>query len=253
MNHVWRVWRGAESFVLKVAPPHVAAAPEIPMSPGRLSFEAWALEQGFHGEGVRAPRLVDRGEDWLLMEDLGDLPSLDQALLAGRVDLAPLGRFLRTLHTRTGPDNSAVQQTRLQVQYAPLGLQDFGERLCSSGEHLIHGDLWPRSVLVGEGELLLIDWEFCHHGRACQDLGHLLAHLWMLEHTHGVGAEGRRSFLAGYGLDQLSQDIHTHMGAEILVRAGGPFKRGYLYQDSPLAAEAEAHAESLLSRARRSP
>ena len=107
-------------------------------------------------------------------------------------------------------------------------------------------------MLVGEGELFLIDWEFCHQGRACQDLGHLLAHLWMLEHTHGVGAEGRQSFLAGYGIEELSQDIHTHMGAEILVRAEGPFKRGYLYQDSPLAAGAARYGQSLLSRARRS-
>jgi tRNA A-37 threonylcarbamoyl transferase component Bud32 len=252
MNHVWRVWRGAQTFVFKYAPPHMAADPGIELSPDRLGFEAWALERAVQGHGVRPPRLVDQGPDWLLMEDLGPLPTLDAVLTAGRnVDLKPLGRYIRELHDRNGPDNADIQRVRLEVQYRPLGLEGFGRRLCEPGTSFIHGDLWPRSVLVGDEGLFLIDWEFCHQGRPCQDVGHLLAHLWMLNHVHGIGEAPMMSFMNGYGHDDQPDgtDTVTHMAAEILARSEGPFVRGYLYDGKPgLAGEAIARGRDLLVR-----
>ena len=239
-NHVWRVWRGSETFILKQAPPHMAANPDIPLSSERIRFEQYGLEHAPRSAEVRVPRLVDAGDDWVLMEDLGPRDSLDTALIAGqRVSLEPLLEWLEELHRREGPENAGIQETRLEVQYRPLGLERFGQTLCQPGSAFIHGDLWPRSVLVGKGWLGLIDWEFCHHGRPGQDLGHLAAHLWMLHHVHGVGPD----------LDlQLDEVGRTHMAAEIRVRSEGPFVEGYLYEGrSALAQQAAAYARSISS------
>ena len=240
MNHVWRVWRGSESFILKQAPPHMASNPDIKLSSERIRFEQHGLEHAPRSSKVRVPRLVDAGGDWVLMEDLGPLKSLDDALIAGqRVPLEPLLEWLEELHRLEGPENRSIQEARLEVQYRPLGLARFGQELCRPGTSFIHGDLWPRSVLVGEGWLGLIDWEFCHHGRTGQDLGHLAAHLWMLRHVHGVGPDQELP------LDEIGR---THMGAEIRARSEGPFIDGYLYEGRPdLAKQAAAYARSLSS------
>lgn len=162
LNRVWRIIddSGAASdsrpdrWILKHAPPFVARRPEIALDPGRLGFEARALEFLQHklaktadpetGLVVRGPRLFDYDSRnaVLLMEDLGDAPDLgrvcgsgpgDFAALpgcdaAGEIDIfaygAALGRWLACLHNfdETAIDadhfrNQAVQVKRYQVQY----------------------------------------------------------------------------------------------------------------------------------------
>lgn len=160
-------------------------------------------------------------------------------------------------------DNRPMQETRLAVQYRGVtdmlkagGVDDaevLGERaeslgvaLPEPGRCLTMGDLWPPSVLVVEEGLRLIDWELAHYGRPLQDVAHWLAHLWMQEHRAPSPAVAeavdtlRRSFLYAYGeaLRESKRDLWTadekrdvavHFGAEILVRAVGPFQEGYVY------------------------
>jgi aminoglycoside phosphotransferase (APT) family kinase protein len=114
-----------------------------------------------------------------------------------------------------------------------------GERLTGAGRCLIMGDLWPDSVLVQGRRLRLIDWELAHFGQPAQDVGHLLAHLWM--HAHWGAAQSvplARSFLKHY-VDALGDrarsladarfraDCAVHEGAEIIARCLGPFRQGY--------------------------
>jgi len=161
-------------------------------------------------------------------------------------------------------DNRPMQETRLAVQYRGVadmlragGVDDaeaLGTRAASLGADLLEpgrcltmGDLWPPSVLVTEsGALRVIDWELAHYGRPLQDVAHWLAHLWMQAHrapsearTKAL-AEHRGAFLEAYvGAlgdekerlwdDAERRDAAIHFGAELLVRAVGPFQAGYLY------------------------
>lgn len=280
MNRVWRVPGDPTSVIVKFAPPYVAAAPSIPVDPSRLGYEARALEllaARAAAWPVRAPRLLyhDPGRSVLVMEDLGDLPDLARLLAtgaAGRARGAHLGGFLGELHATTrdlvGHHNAPVQVTRKAVQYdAVAGLsgvdpeaaraaRDLGRRLLEPGRCLVMGDLWPPSVLgaVAGDELFLIDWEFSHKGQPAQDLGHLLAHLWMLEDRGPAALRARvagfrEGFLDGYleGLGQAGdllldegtrRDTAVHMGCEVLARTRGAFREGFLYAGCPLEGDA---------------
>ena len=190
LNDVFRVTLapGEGSVIVKHAPPHVAAAPEIALSSERLRFEARAIGALSPGgrlarcatDEARPPRLLDEdpAQPVLIMEDVGPLPDL-LASPGGGVPVAAvgerLGRFVGRLHRETEGDgwvaknlhNADVQSTRHVVQYAPVaavlsasGVESWesdrlgaravalGERLQEPGRCLIMGDLWPASVLL---------------------------------------------------------------------------------------------------------
>jgi hypothetical protein len=219
------------SVIVKHAPPHLASAPAVPLSPARLAFEHSALRAlapggalaGALGSRVRAPRVLgaDLASAVLVMEDLGERPDLATALsaqpgLAGALHV--LGNALAGLHLDSANRsdlaaafaNADVQSTRLRVQYEPVGewlaaagvsgaaalgarAAALGRALLDPGRCVVMGDLWPASVLASGGELCLIDWEFVHYGRPLQDVAHLAAHLWMHE-RRAPGGETARSF-----------------------------------------------------------
>ncbi|MEF8816466.1 MAG: phosphotransferase [Salinibacter sp.] len=213
----------------------------------------------------------------------------DKAPTIGRRLGEFIGRLHRTTlndpDCATAFDNRPMQETRLAVQYRGVadmlrvgGVDDavmlgeravaLGEELRSPGRCLTMGDLWPPSVLVrGDGDLRIIDWELAHYGRPLQDVAHWLAHLWMQRHrapSEAVAdaiAGHRDAFLTAYaeGLgaarDELWDDAERrgaaiHIGAEILVRAVGPFQAGYVYAgldaDHPAVQEAVATASTCL-------
>jgi 5-methylthioribose kinase len=182
--------------------------------------------------------------------------------------------------------NPGIQRTRLEVQYKAIGdlcekanlpgARELGSKALALGELLqepglclIMGDLWPPSIRVTTEGIRLIDWELAHYGRPSQDVGHLAAHLWMYAHRAPPGEAAARvwetlhDFLSAYratlgeqfdevfGAPGLRESA-IHMGAEILVRAIGRFKEGYLYgglsPDDPQVREAvEAAAQHIRS------
>ncbi len=253
LNHVFRVELGGRSAVLKHAPPHLASQPEISLDPSRAAFEAAALRwlESRSDTRVRTPHLLDADGPTLLMEDLGARVDLRIWLQLAR-DPDPvevLARWLRALHEDSSAPtlhNLPVQQTRLTVQYAAIGpllqaagVDDagllgegalaLGRRLLQPGPVFVMGDLWPASVLLDptlpDGDLALIDWELATTGHRAQDLGHLLAHLWLgaVRGNHPAGVEG--AFLAAYGevSPEDLRDSATHFACELLVRTHGPF------------------------------
>lgn len=167
-------------------------------------------------------------------------------------------------------DNKAIQQTRAEVQYnrakkyadvpfiANITLKEVGKRtqelgrnLLKPGKCLVMGDVWPPSVLTDKtNRLRLIDWEFAHFGRPLQDFAHFAAHCFMKEITSENPSEAKkwrdlfRSFWQSYRKaagkcfsklvnEREIKDAHIHMGAEILVRVNGPFRKGYVYDEMP--------------------
>jgi len=298
LNEVYRLSDAGHTLIVKHAPAAVASAPEIPLSPARLSFEGRALTAvpglDLPRERVRTPALLalDAEAAMLAMEDLGPradalawLPAASQEEAASMG--AALGGWLGALHRQTfgdaalaaAFDNGDVQRTRKLVQYDAVGpllearpargpaevqrrrmaaaaASVLGELLLARGMCLVMGDLWPRSLLIeGEG-IGVIDWELVHFGQPEQDLAHLVAHLWMAAHVGADGGGGRARALAdalltawvpelAHVLDErarqaLARRCAVHAGAEILVRAAGPFVQGYLYAGVPTAMVEEA-------------
>jgi 5-methylthioribose kinase len=310
LNVVWRVPGAGRSVIVKYAPPYIAADPDTPLDPSRLIIEARCLDalepegtlSRVHRASVRAPRPFDvhTNPHVLVMEDLGDLPTLgrwlhehDPEAIRERTPAMgqQLGTFVGTLHAATTDDaacadtfdNRPMQETRHAVQYQGVtgmlraaGVPDaealgrravaLGEALLAPGRCLTMGDLWPPSVLVAEDGLRLIDWELAHYGRPLQDVAHLLGHLWMQRHrapspavADAVGAL-RTAFLDAYWTalgnvadalwtEQERRDAAVHLGAEILVRAVGPFQSGYVYEG--LAPDHPAVQEAVTTAARR--
>ena len=144
LNVVWRVPGEERSVIVKYAPPYIAADPDTSLDPSRLTIEARCLEAlGPNGmladlrrASVRAPRPIDVNEadHVLVMEDLGDLPTLGRWLQNTDPDTvqewAPtlgteLGAFIGDLHAATYDDeacaetfdNRPMQETRHAVQY----------------------------------------------------------------------------------------------------------------------------------------
>lgn len=289
LNYVFRALGSPAPVIVKRAPPYVASAPHIPLSSARARFEADALgylQSARSGElKVRTPKLLgfDRKTSTILMEDLGPSRSLGE-YLRGAKDARglgeQLGRFLAWLHRSTFGsgelaatfNNLDVQKTRQAVQYraarsfaerarlskaAQIGAlaEDLGARLLKPGRCLIMGDLWPASILILEdGALGLVDWEFCHFGSPAQDVGHLDAHLWMLEHRGGAEPGFKEAFRAAYLHDLgalwdevLAREAAVHGGCEILTRSVGAFSDGFLYDglsyDHPAIVEACTEAQ----------
>lgn len=231
-------------------------------------------------DDVWPPALTDVFEDErvLLMEDVGDVPNLSAWLeRKASPDAVPkkaalLGEFVGKLHSTTfedeklmqGFNNLPIQVTRNRLQYQFVGpalkewahsnwkivderSRNAGRRFLSHGVCLTMGDLWPRSILMAQGGMRIIDWEFCHYGHPAQDVAHLSAHLWMLGHCAMSDAERKRfevfneHFLTSYLetvcsaqpslIDTTDFDLlhRIHFGCEILARSVGHFEKNYLY------------------------
>lgn len=242
---------------------------------------------------IRPPHLFDfdASQHLLIMEDVGQHVDLGAWLRQGRQGSqksrlvgAQLGEFIGRLHLLSYGEqqlaplfaNHSIQQTRLEVQYRAIeqlavkcALSDakmLGERAVALGQEfllpgscVIMGDLWPPSLLMTSARLYVIDWELAHFGQPAQDIGHLVAHLWMQRHrapNRESAAQADillQSVLQSYRstLGSLFESIFgtkgihqssIHFGAELLVRTVGAFQSGYLYDgltvDDPLVQEA---------------
>jgi len=250
LNEVFRVTLdGGRTVIVKHAPPHIASQPSVPLDPARSGFEADALRalSGRAAPRLRTPRLLGQRGHSIVIEDLGDLPDLRAWLSSGgdRGVIDTLARGLCALHARDDTPhthNLPIQQTRLVVQYqsigptlAALGVPDaaalgqravaLGEALLAPGDTFVMGDLWPPSVLVDRGRLSLIDWEMSTRGRRCQDVGHLVAHLWLDAARGTIPAGLAARFLDAYGPLPAPDraQVAVHAAAEVLVRVAGPF------------------------------
>jgi 5-methylthioribose kinase len=283
INHVWRVSSENDSVILKFARRHSKFLPELELPRKRIFFESQAIDllntddffANIISDRCRPPYLLAFSEKdhALIMEDVGENRlSFEEALSKGSPNTvkraSQLGSFVGSLHSQTANskslakafNNTGIQQIRYDSQYrnieklcaenqlAPaneLGkaARKTGNEFLQPGKCLIMGDLWPRSILAGKTDLRLIDWEFVHYGSPAQDIGHFMAHLWLLNHFYlhtGQEANARlanecmHKFTEGYRQNAsrflTSQEIYNssiHFGAEILVRTVGNWKADF--------------------------
>lgn len=254
VNFVSRIGLTDRSVILKMTPPYVASIPEVALDDCRARFEQAALRELGRPAGagpVRVPGLVACSQQpaLTLMDDAGQAVTL-----AGRLPDVPaverLAIWLAGIHARKLEDhvNEDVARVRLETQYkdartwfatagipesdsAADAVEEMGTRWLGEGPCLIHGDLWPPSVLYpcGDSMAWVIDWEFSTMGWPAQDLGDMMAHLAL--HSDDVAATHGPAFLAAYEraaaphvLRAVSRsDTALHAAAEMGMRTFGPF------------------------------
>lgn len=169
LNYVYRVPGQPQSVVVKCAPPHIAAMPDVPLDPGRIIFEGRSLAAFMPGgtmeacttPKVRPPHLLYFEEDQCLLveEDVGQVPHLGKWLQTGPYREWPglrvgelLGEFIGGLHLHSygdahlarAFDNKTIQHSRLEVHYKMVGM------MLARGGVADAGQLGQRAVQLGE-------------------------------------------------------------------------------------------------------
>ena len=159
-----------------------------------LGKEAWLLDQPWRG--FRVPKVLEIGADFLLLEFV---PSryegvAQQGAAVGRA-LAEIHQqrhrtagFLRSNGTVGAPMTDLVAAATAHLEaladYPHPALREeilamltgVRDELRTHGDEpvLLHGDFKAANLrLTGEGELLVLDWEFAYAGPALMDVGQL--------------------------------------------------------------------------------
>lgn len=154
----------------------------------------------------RVPRLVgtDRDSGVFAMEYIVEAETWKQALLEGRVDLhfgAQVARCVAALHRATAGDERlrrkfAHDDTFYAIRLEPYLVEtarqhpDLAQALMalvaatqSRPAALVHGDVSPKNILLGEAGPVLLDAECAWFGDPAFDLAFLLNHL-LLKSEH---------------------------------------------------------------------
>ncbi|MCY4464868.1 MAG: aminoglycoside phosphotransferase family protein [Chloroflexi bacterium] len=179
------------------------------------------------------------------------------ALLQGRTDMQAarqFGTLLAQIHSAKQPmletdfaDRRYFEELRLEPYYSYTAEQlpqaaDFlhgliadtrARRLC-----LVHGDYSPKNALVGQGRLIILDFEVTHFGDPAFDIGFSMTHLLSKAHhlpAHRsafiqMAAACWRSYIAKVSLsfDTLDKYAVRHTCACLLARVAGRSPLEYL-------------------------
>jgi hypothetical protein len=141
-------------------------------------------------------------------------------------------------------------QTFLMHRFWQTARWSLAENL-TSRKVIIMGDLWPRSVIVSDAKLRIIDWELAHYGKPAQDVGHFSAHLWMLAHRAATPSISKsisfhercvlRAYRKSLGSDfemvfgrEGFDESSIHFGCENPCAHVGIFQAGYVYEGLPV-------------------
>jgi len=276
-NVVLAVDDGTRSVVVKQALPRLRVAYEWTAPPQRAESEAWAL--GLAGRLVpgSVPDVLDSDPDRHVVV-VGRAPATwtdwKARLLRGETDpavAAGLGDTVGRWHKATlggagvPPEMraaAAFEQLRVAPYYrtAATRLPAHAATLLAHAAALtapprvtlVHGDLSPKNVLVGDGRTLVIDFEVTHLGDPVFDLAFLLSHL-TLKAIHGpewtagyracaVAFAGAYAAAAGPHLAPDWPTVHGHVGCLLLARVHGKSPAEYLTPEQRAAATARGAA-----------
>jgi 5-methylthioribose kinase len=222
MNLTLRVYSDSGNFIIKQSRPWVEKYPSIPAPMSRAGTEGkfYSTVNKNVYVGKYMPDLLDADEEsnTLLLEDLGDLASLE-SLYAGRKllteEMKHLMRWIGALHStaldqeslealenrsmrelnhehifklplqpNNGLDLDAItpglKRSAQKLIDDPVYVQRveaLGELYLENRNVLLHGDYYPGSWMLKDGEIYVIDPEFCFTGHPAFDLGVCLAHM----------------------------------------------------------------------------
>lgn len=239
MNCVLRVvFADGTSVILKQARPWVEKFPHLEAPVERIAVEAAYYRNGFSS----SPTVIgfDPESHVLAMEDLGEASDLTAIYATGSIkketlnsiasyirevqqaptDGVALNLDLRKLnhqHVFVLPFQSGIGFEPNPALYVRIA--ELGDRYLSKGQTLVHGDLYPGSILDVRRGLKVIDPEFSFVGPFEWDAAVFTAHLFMAR----VPMDTIRQFRAMIPMPaQFSTaDFSGFVGIEILRRIKG--------------------------------
>ena len=100
-----------------------------------------------------------------------------------------------------------------------LIVKKLGSRYLESGKTLLHGDFYPGSWFNCNGQIKIIDPEFCYFGHAEFDLAVLIAHLHLTKHNDNAIEFVKKSYLNYNSLNHKL--LNGFVGTEIVRRLIG--------------------------------
>jgi aminoglycoside phosphotransferase (APT) family kinase protein len=261
---VAEVCEGTDHWVVKSPLARLSVADEWRVDRSRGAHEAAVLA---HLDGrlgpARVPRLRFFDPDrTVLGEELvagpppawEPAPSYKTELLAGRAHLpvaSALGAAAGALHRTPPPPALAgdgprrlFDDLRLDPYYRATAARrpEVADHLAAlvretaahPAQHLVHGDLSPKNVLVAPGPPVLLDWEVVHAGDPSFDVGMLSAHLALkalrdqpAEHRAGT-LRALRAFWDAYDGPADPGRSLRHTGGIMLARLFGKSPVEYL-------------------------
>jgi hypothetical protein len=132
------------------------------------------------------------------------------------------GRLIRSIDC--SPAILGDEDTRrLFEDVAASGKEEFEKEAeaVDNDKCIIHGDFWPGNVLLPDADLsiqldkklklMVVDWELCHWGYYWQDIGQLLAEIFLafrfnVLYPDGAAVKAYKAFLGGFeeGYDSVA-------------------------------------------------
>eukprot|EP01117_Protostelium_nocturnum_P013428 TRINITY_DN5008_c0_g1_i1.p1 TRINITY_DN5008_c0_g1~~TRINITY_DN5008_c0_g1_i1.p1 ORF type:complete len:340 (+),score=115.75 TRINITY_DN5008_c0_g1_i1:278-1297(+) len=192
------------------------------------------------GIKFRTPKLYhhDLENNNLVMEDLGNIPTLKEFVGSGKLkneDLLPLssalGNFLHMFHDQMGKneemkklakdnewgkkigiwreygilESNSILDEDTKLQLKPI-VDFMTKRMEEENEIVLMGDMWPGNLLVktdDEGrvkEIYVVDWEMMRTGPYGIELGQLYAECFLLHFFKGVDVKFANAMVQSYPL-----------------------------------------------------
>jgi len=250
-SDIWRVDLRSGPVAVKRALPRLRVAQlwEAPVERNR--YERRWLETANGIVPGSAPRVLAGDAGGLFaMEWLGKLPLWKAELRAGRADpafAAEVGRRLARIHAATSGSTDtasgfATDRNFHAIRLEPYllatarvhpslesALKDLSERTAKNKVCLVHGDVSPKNILVGEDGPVFLDAECAWYGDPAFDLAFCLNH--MLLKCVWVPASARdflscfdalgKSYFESKSSKELEQRVATLLPGLLLARIDG--------------------------------
>jgi len=253
------------SWVVKQALEQLRVVQVWLADPRRAGTEAEALRICHSLTPSATPALIDADEDnhtltmtqapsdwqnWKLQLLAGDVRPEVGAILGsvlarwhnGTTDSARLHRRFLDLTSfeelRVAPFHRAVQTRHPAVHDE---IDAVIARMLTARRCLVHGDFSPKNMLVGGGQVWVLDFEVAHYGDPTFDLAFLLAHL-CLKSAHLPGLAAQLWTCAAAFLDAYRENVRAELllpaehllgqvACLLLARVDGKSPAGYLTPD----------------------
>jgi len=259
-NVVLAVRTPSIDVVVKQSLPQLRVQEEWLAKRERAITEAAALQVAGELAPGSVPAVLDADPDLFTLTIAcapGSWANWKDLLLAGRADpeiAARLGHLLAVWHTGTSlspdprfDDAEAFDQLRVDPYYRTVLARhpEVGDAISACMHNmamrrrcLVHGDYSPKNVLVGDGQVWVLDFEVAHLGDPAFDIAFLLNHL-VLKALHRPAnlADYRRcahAFLDAYSgavaptLADPVAYVLSHLGCLLLARVDGKSPAEYL-------------------------
>jgi 5-methylthioribose kinase len=267
-NTVLMVEAPSRRLVVKQALPQLRVEREWLADPTRTVTEGLALQVAAGIDAASVPAVIDLDESRLVLAIAAAPPGtpdwkrrlLDGAVPEAEVQVARgIGAILGRLHAGTAHDAAlhaqfdrwnAFEQLRVAPYFRSMVEDDPAltrvvmphvEAMARRRVCLVHGDVSPKNVLVGDGLLWLIDFEVACSGDPAFDIAFMLCHLCMKavhrpEHASTLH-NAAHAFVAAYAdhaAALLDDERHVAglLGCLLMARVDGRSPAEYLTEDT---------------------